>query len=196
MAGGDPSADINHILQTEVSRRDAIKLGAAAVASTVLTGLGVKTAAENLFTSKEITFLDLREGKLVLSEKPVPVKVKFVPLQDPTSRMWNDENIVLRYGGPNFTNESGANIRALSPQAIKTEYAVRVLGATFSGSPYGDLKIDDQGKERTGGEWFMLTKENGQPVDPSGSPLAAEQKPYFVAANFVTVTPPQPLAKK
>lgn len=128
------------------------------------------------------------DGSLVLSETPQVVKVKYVPNADPTTRHWNEDNIVVRRR-PQADFEGGTDV---PPEQIQAGYAVRVAGGAFGGpSEVTRFQVaDSSGQKHTVGEWFQLSNEQGNPVNLDGTPLQEGENPYFVAANFVTVQKP------
>lgn len=130
-----------------------------------------------------------KDGSLILSDTPQVVKVTYTPNADPTTRHWNENNIVVRrkpqadFGGSND----------VPPEEIRAPYAVRVAGGAFGGpSEVTRFQVtDSSGQKHTVGEWFQFSDLQGNPVSLSGEPLKDGEEPYFVAANFVTVEPAQ-----
>lgn len=176
-----------------------VAAGAAAVETTahpgektigaVTEGIGnVKDGAERIVDADHDAFgkyLAMQpDGILVASDKPEVVEVKYTAHADPTSQLWNEGNIIIQQ--EHEPNASGG--QQFPPEEIKTTHAVRVTGGTYPdyrGPARLEVMID--GKERTVGEWFRLSDEQGNPVNPQGQPLSEGEAPYHVAANFVTV---------
>ena len=124
------------------------------------------------------------DGRLIISDKPEVVEVEYIAQADPTSQLWNGGNIIIQQEYE--PNASGG--QQFPPEAIKPTHAVRVAGGTYPdyrGPARFELTID--GKKYTVGEWFRLSDEQGNPVNPQGQLLSEGEDPYHVAANFVTV---------
>src|SRR3990167_3091943 len=130
-------------------------------------------------------FLIRREdGTLVISGTPQVVEVKYTPHADPTSRYWNEDNIVV-HQKPEADLGKEQNIPA---DEIKATHAIRVTGGAFGGqTEVGRFEVDIDGKKYIVGEWFQPSNEQGNPVNLNGEPLKEGEDPYFVAASFASV---------
>lgn len=159
-------------------------LGAAAVAGKQLDIVGkAGEAIANYLDNPYNKYFALENGKPVISKDPnPPEKVTFTPLGG-VSKYFNDNNILFRE-----EPTQKAKDHLIAPDKIKAQYAVRVFGGSYVGE-YGNLTTVYNDQEYTGGEWFMLTDENGNPVRPDNKPLGEKEAPYYTAANFVTIIP-------
>lgn len=139
-------------------------------------------------------FLSRQEdGTLVISDTPQVVKVKYTPHADPTSRYWNEDNIIV-HRKPIADIAEG---KYILPEKIKTQYAIRVAGGAY-GAPANAARfeVSYKGQKYTIGEWFVPSDEQGNPVNPKGELLQKGEKPYFIATSFVTVEATEPTLVK
>lgn len=192
-------AESGELQHKRISRRNFLKkagtlaVGGAAIGATAGgLSLGISELLKHLEgvgSGISGKFLLRREdGSFIISDTPQVVRVTYTPNADPTTKYWNENNIVVRrkpqadFGGSND----------VPPEEIQAPYAVRVAGGSYGGpSEVARFKITHEGKEYIIGEWFTPSDEHGKPVNLKGEPLKEVEKPYFVAANFVTVEPAQ-----
>ena len=164
-------------------------LGGLAASGILAGGLGLRDLQKILEDSPGGgifgKFLSRKEdGTPTISAIPEVVKVEYQALSDSTSRYWNGDNIIIRRK-PEDNPKGGS---PMLPGDIKTEYAIRIAGGTFNGNPDNSrFKIMHKGREYTIGEWFALSNEQGNLVNPNGQLLLKDEKPFYAAANFLTV---------
>lgn len=126
----------------------------------------------------------LEDGSLVVSETPQVVEIKYSPHADPTSKHWNENNIVVRQK-PQADFSEGQDIPV---DEITAAYAVRVTGGAFGGqTDIGRFEVEINGAKYTVGEWFKPSDVQGNPVNLQGQPLKENEDPYFIAGSFATV---------
>lgn len=124
------------------------------------------------------------DGTLVVSQNPQIVEVKFTPHTDPTSQLWNENNIVI-HRKPQADFGEGQDFPA---DQISATHAIRVTGGAFGGqTDIGRFEVDINGTKYTVGEWFKLSDAQGNLTDPKGQPLQEGESPYFIAGSFATV---------
>ena len=171
-----------------VSRRNFLKIVGGASAVGVAGGLGITKLLDSLEDIESVVngrFLNRQEdGTLKISETPQVVEVKYTPHADLTSQYWNKNNIVVQRK-PQADSREGQYIPS---DEIKATHAIRVAGGTFGGqTKAARFEVSYKGQKYTIGEWFVPSDQQGNPVNPKGEPLREGEKPYFIAANFVTV---------
>ncbi len=190
------------LLKSRVSRRTflrgAVIAGGAAVATGTAiiavgegNGLRILRAIEESFAGPRNTaygkYLTRQEdGTFTITQTPQVERVSYVPLFDPNIEYGNERKILI-HRDP-WIGSAGNPGKYVLPNEIKTPYAVRIAGGTYiSSTGAGEVKIRYEGKDRIIGEWFAPSNEQGTPLNLNGEPLQEGEKPYYIAANFVTV---------
>lgn len=174
-----------------ISRRAFLKgAGEASLGLVSLAILGKLSSdfLKSLGSNNFFVDYDYKDKKFFLTDEPRPVRVTFIPESDETSKMWNGDNILFRKGKPSRNAEE----YLLPPEKIKAQYAVRIHADGFNGK-YGSETVNN----KPGGIWFMVTDEQGRPVDQDGTLLAEKDndKTLFASANFITVASQSPVKK-
>lgn len=124
------------------------------------------------------------DGTLVASDTPQIVEVKYTPHADPTSKHWNENNIVV-HRKPQADFGEGQDVPV---DEIKATHAIRVTGGAFGGqTDIGRFEVEINGVKYTVGEWFQPSDEQGNPVNLQGQTLNEGEKPWYVAGSFATV---------
>ena len=192
LAMTEQTGELRGIGTRRMSRRALLQgaaagaIGAAAVLASGKLGIPkLLDYLEEIGSGVNGKFLRCQEdGTLVISDTPQVVKVKYTPHSDPTSRYWNKDNIIV-HRNPVADIAEGKDIL---PEEIKTQYAIRVAGGAYEGQTgAARFEINYKGQNYTIGEWFAPSDQQGIPVNPNSELLQKDEKPYFIAANFVTV---------
>jgi len=191
----EQTGEFRRIGNKRVSRRTILRaavFGAGATGAALATGIGIPKLLDRLGdieSGANGKFLRRQEdGTLVISDTPQVVRVQYTPHADPTSKYWNQDNIIV-HRKPEADITEGKDIL---PKEIKTQYAIRVAGASYNGqSDAARFEVSYKGQKYTVGEWFAPSDQQGNPTNTKGEPLQKGEKPYFIAANFVTVNPDQ-----
>lgn len=127
-------------------------------------------------------------GNFIITDLPQIEKITISPATDATS-LYHMEGNVLFQRSPRANSDEVK----LQPNEVTATHAVRVAGASYSSAyDFGRFEVNHEGRTDGIGLWFMLTNEQGAPVDPSENLLKDNERPYFASGNFVDVIQVKP----
>lgn len=137
-------------------------------------------------------FLNFSNGEFLVSDKPEVIGITLVS-QAAQTVLFPEGKIVVRRSPQQSGPGENDMTMTYSPKEIRARYAIRVFGGTYptgSQTVGGQIEVKHEGRQHTGGVWYALVDEEGNPINPIGKPVLNGELLYYIAASFINVENP------